>query len=469
MIRRHATTLRILLGAADAAAAIVVLIVASTLRFGPRSPLDDLFYATRDVNLIVAVYALGWPLALWSQGLYRIRARLTTRGEIVDIIKATFVFAAGLIGLLFAARVPDVSRAVLAVIFPVLTLSAVGSRLLIRWLLGEVRTRGRNMRFVLVVGTNGPARRFADLIEAHATLGLRVIGHLETDGADGETPDRPILGRLDDIEGVLHSNVVDEVAICLPVSQWALLDDIARLCEEEGKIVRIPMSLLEHTLASGRVEELGGLPIYSIVAGPDRAVALAAKRAIDVIGAAILLVVTAPLALWIALAIRRRSPGPVIFRQQRVGEHGRRFEVLKFRTMVPNAEEQLADLAQRNEIDGPAFKITDDPRVTSAGRWLRRTSLDELPQLWNVLRGEMSLVGPRPPLPSEVEGYDVWHRRRLSMKPGMTGLWQVRSRREADFDRWVETDLEYIDSWSFWLDLKILARTIPAVLGREGR
>jgi len=142
---------------------------------------------------------------------------------------------------------------------------------------------------------------------------------------------------------------------------------------------------------------------------------------------------------------------------------------LKFRTMVLDAEDQLADLAPHNEIRGPAFKVTDDPRVTPLGSWLRRSSLDELPQLWNVLRGEMSLVGPRPPLPSEVEGYDVWHRRRLSMKPGMTGLWQVRARREADFDRWVETDLEYIDGWSFWLDLKIIARTIPAVIGREGR
>jgi lipopolysaccharide/colanic/teichoic acid biosynthesis glycosyltransferase len=162
-------------------------------------------------------------------------------------------------------------------------------------------------------------------------------------------------------------------------------------------------------------------------------------------------------------------PGPAIFRQTRVGLHGRLFEVYKFRTMIDGAESQLEDLLEHNEIRGHAFKVTNDPRVTKVGRWLRRTSLDELPQLLNVLRGEMSLVGPRPPLPSEVAGYDIWHRRRLSMKPGMTGLWQIRARREADFDRWVETDLEYIDTWSFWLDLKIMLRTIPAVLGREGR
>jgi lipopolysaccharide/colanic/teichoic acid biosynthesis glycosyltransferase len=171
----------------------------------------------------------------------------------------------------------------------------------------------------------------------------------------------------------------------------------------------------------------------------------------------------------IAIAIRRDTPGGVLFRQRRVGLHGRTFDVVKFRTMADGAEERLAEVLELNEIRGHAFKATTDPRVTQVGRWLRRTSLDELPQLWNVLRGEMSLVGPRPPLPSEVVGYDVWHRRRLSMKPGMTGLWQVRARNEQEFDRWVETDLEYIDAWSFWLDLRILLQTIPAVLNREGR
>jgi exopolysaccharide biosynthesis polyprenyl glycosylphosphotransferase len=229
------------------------------------------------------------------------------------------------------------------------------------------------------------------------------------------------------------------------------------------------MYVLEHTLATGRVEELDGLPIYSIVTGPDRVVALVAKRLLDITGAAALLVLLSPLMLILALAVRQDSAGRALFKQRRVGLHGRTFEVLKFRTMHDGAEDRLTELMELNEIRGHAFKLTADPRVTRVGRWLRRTSLDELPQLWNVLRGEMSLVGPRPPLVSEVQGYNVWHRRRLSMKPGMTGLWQVRARTEQDFDRWVETDLEYIDSWSLWLDLRILLRTIPAVLNREGR
>ena len=163
------------------------------------------------------------------------------------------------------------------------------------------------------------------------------------------------------------------------------------------------------------------------------------------------------------------SPGPILFRQERVGVHGRQFSIVKFRTMVAGAEELLEELKDQNEIRGHAFKLTSDPRITKVGRWLRATSLDELPQLFNVLRGEMSIVGPRPPLVCEVAGYDIWHRRRLSMKPGITGLWQVNGRHEQDFDRWVETDLEYIDGWSFWLDLRIMARTIPAMLHRQGR
>jgi lipopolysaccharide/colanic/teichoic acid biosynthesis glycosyltransferase len=182
----------------------------------------------------------------------------------------------------------------------------------------------------------------------------------------------------------------------------------------------------------------------------------------------LLAVVLTPVMVAISAWIKLDSRGPILFRQQRIGLHGRPFEVWKFRTMVEGAEEQLEDLLDQNEVRGNAFKMAADPRVTRAGRWLRRTSLDELPQLLNVLRGEMSLVGPRPPLPAEVARYDVWHRRRLSMRPGMTGLWQVTARREPDFDRWVEADLEYIDRWSIWLDMRIILRTIPAVLGRQG-
>ena len=245
------------------------------------------------------------------------------------------------------------------------------------------------------------------------------------------------------------------------------MNAIAHLCEEEGKIVRVPIDMLDRAFAAGRVEDLDGTPVYSLVSGPDKVVALAVKRLADAAVAAIGLLVLSPLLLAIAVLIRLREGPPVLFRQVRVGLHGRRIQVLKFRTMEPDAEARQAQLEIHNEVSGHAFKMSDDPRVTRIGRFLRRTSVDELPQLLNVLRGEMSLVGPRPPLESEVLAYDIWHRRRLSMKPGITGLWQVRARREPEFDRWVASDLEYIDRWSLWLDMKILARTIPAAF--EGR
>jgi exopolysaccharide biosynthesis polyprenyl glycosylphosphotransferase len=468
MIRRHATALRILLAIVDAIVAIGVLGFAGIYRFGPNEALDPFLEVIPNPVVALVLYAAGWPLALWMQGLYRTRVRLTARSELFDIIRATLLFAAATLSLLFVLKLPDVSRAVLLIVFPSLAAGALVTRFALRWFLQRIRERGMNTRYLLILGTNGRAQAFADLVEAHDTLGVRVVGHLDA-GHETHTVTRPILGSLDEIEDVFHSTVVDEVAICLPVSQWSRIDDIARLCEEEGKIVRIPMYVLEHTLSTGRVEEFDGVPVYSLVTGPDRMVGLIAKRALDLVGGFFASIVAVPLALAIVVAIRRDTPGPAIFRQTRVGLHGRLFEVYKFRTMIDGAESQLEDLLEHNEIRGHAFKVTNDPRVTKVGRWLRRTSLDELPQLLNVLRGEMSLVGPRPPLPSEVAGYDIWHRRRLSMKPGMTGLWQIRARREADFDRWVETDLEYIDTWSFWLDLKIMLRTIPAVLGREGR
>jgi exopolysaccharide biosynthesis polyprenyl glycosylphosphotransferase len=280
---------------------------------------------------------------------------------------------------------------------------------------------------------------------------------------------RPVLGDLDDIEAILHGLVVDEIVVCLDIDDRHMTEPIARLCEDEGRVVRIPMTKSASIVPGGHLEMFDGIEVLSLVYGPDRALGMLAKRAIDVVLASVALVVLSPVLLLVALVVRLNDGAPVLFRQTRIGLQGRPFNVVKFRTMVLDAESMLPDLEARNEIRGPAFKLTDDPRLTRTGGWLRRTSIDELPQLWNVLRGEMSLVGPRPPLPSEVEDYDVWHRRRLSMQPGITGLWQVAARREPDFDRWVRLDLDYIDRWSLWLDLKIMFRTIPAMLEGEGR
>ncbi len=257
---------------------------------------------------------------------------------------------------------------------------------------------------------------------------------------------------------------VDEILAVFGPDELVYLEPIVAIAQEEGKRLRLVLVPGLGPVSGGRVETLGAHEVLTISNGPDRLVALGVKRLLDIALSATALLLLSPLLVALALAVRLEDRGPVLFRQTRVGLHGRLFRIVKFRSMQLDAEEQLAAIAGANEISGPAFKMTDDPRITRVGRFLRRTSLDELPQLWNVLRGQMSLVGPRPPIPAEVLSYDLWHRRRLSMKPGITGLWQVSARLETEFSRWVELDLAYIDRWSLWLDLKIMIRTVPAML-----
>ena len=249
---------------------------------------------------------------------------------------------------------------------------------------------------------------------------------------------------------------------------WALIEPLARLCEEEGKIVRIPISEAGLVIPGAQVEEVGGIQVASLLYGPDRTLGLLAKRVIDIVLAVVGLVLLSPVLLGAAIAVAVSGGRPVLFRQIRVGLHGRPFSIVKFRTMVPDAEERYEEVAGLSDTQGAAFKMKDDPRVTRLGRILRSTSIDELPQLWNVLRGQMSIVGPRPAPPREVAGYDVWHRRRLAMKPGITGLWQVEARFDEEFDHRASLDLAYIDQWSIWLDLKIIFRTVPALIANPG-
>jgi len=463
VIRRHALAFRMVLVSADVLVAILALWFAAALRFGSggMAIVADRF---PDPMPAGAIYVAGWVGVLWLRGLYRPRARLTVRREILDVTAATITF--GVIGLsvLYFSKEADLSRALIVALLPTLAVGAIISRYLIRTILVWLRATGKNTRFMLIAGTGPAAERFANLVEGRLELGVRVIGHLLENGHPVAAVSRPILGGLADFERVLHERIVDEVAICLAPDHWEHVDDIANIASEEGKIVRIPSVFPLRSVGMGPAEMIGDMAVRSIVHGPDRVVALVGKRLLDVAGSAVALAVFAiPMGL-IALLIRLDSPGPALYRQARVGIHGRPFGMVKFRSMVNGAEAQLEELLSQNVINGHAFKMPHDPRITRLGRFLRRTSLDELPQLWNVLRGQMSLVGPRPPLPAEVERYDIWHRRRLSMTPGMTGLWQVRGRREADFNRWVEYDLNYIDSWSLWLDLKILAQTIPAMI-----
>ena len=243
---------------------------------------------------------------------------------------------------------------------------------------------------------------------------------------------------------------------------------IVRECERRQVSARIVPDLFQMSLSRVDVDDLGGVPLIGVREVGFGRESLLIKRGVVVVGAVAMLVLGAPLLGLIALAIRLGSPGPTVFRQTRVGAGGKRFEMFKFRSMREGAEAELEQLLDLNEADGQFFKIRDDPRLTRVGRFLRRTSLDELPQLWNVLRGEMSLVGPRPPVPAQVSRYMEWHKRRLDVRPGMTGLWQVSGRSLLTFDETVLLDIYYIENWSLWLDFKILLRTIPTVLFGAG-
>jgi exopolysaccharide biosynthesis polyprenyl glycosylphosphotransferase len=261
---------------------------------------------------------------------------------------------------------------------------------------------------------------------------------------------------------------VDDVIFAVHRRELDRLEDLFLSLQEQGIRTRFAMDLFPHTRARVELEELDGVPLVSFSTTPTSTLQLMLKRALDVALAAFLLLIGTPIAGMIALTIKLTSRGNVLFRQTRCGLNGRSFTLYKFRTMVEDAEERRRELMHLNEMNGPVFKLKLDPRVTRLGRFLRRFSLDELPQLWNVLRGDMSLVGPRPPIPEEVAQYQRWQRRRLAMKPGLTCLWQISGRNNVDFDRWMQLDLEYIDSWSPLLDLKILLKTVPVVLSGRG-
>ena len=350
------------------------------------------------------------------------------------------------------------------------TLLAV-ERILIRQAARVARRQGFNYRNVLIVGTGERAARLGALVEGHRDWGLRLLGFLQTGQEAGQPSGGTtalVIGRVEELPQVLDRLVVDEVLFAVPRQELAELEEWLTLCRDSGVRTLLALEAFSPRFSATDVEDFAGERLLTFSMTPTNEWFLFFKRAGDIFLSLMLLILCLPVMGLIALLIQWDSPGPVFFRQTRVGLNGRRFTLLKFRSMVQDAEARQKELLAQNQMNGPVFKLRDDPRVTRIGWILRRTSLDELPQLLNVLRGDMSLVGPRPPVPDEVERYQRWQRRRLSMRPGLTCLWQVRGRNEIDFDAWMRMDLEYIDRWSLWLDAKILLRTIPAVLSGRG-
>ncbi len=472
MIRRHTAALHLALVLTDAALAIFLFIGLSVVRFGADNWRLAWESYQLDGVLAAIAYALILVTLLWIRGLYQLRVRWSPRREAVDILFAIILLAVVVFTALYIFKLPTVSRLFLLILFPAQAVLTIAVRAAIRFAFVQARARGYNLRFLLIVGANDRASAFADSIARHRELGLQPIGHLASPhdrktGVDRQVR-RPILGDLADIEDILHGSVVDEVAICLTSDDMEVVEPIARLCEEEGRVVRIPMAQPGLVVPGGTLEDFDGIRVLSLVYGPDRTIGMIIKRLLDVGLAAVGIIVLSPVLIGCAIALLLTEGRPILFRQVRVGLHGRPFSIVKFRSMATDAEARYSEVEALSDTKGAAFKMRDDPRVTGIGRFLRKTSIDELPQLWNVLRGEMSIVGPRPAPPREVVGYDVWHRRRLSMKPGITGLWQVEARFDEDFDNRARLDLTYIDRWTLFLDIQIILRTIPALVAKPG-
>jgi exopolysaccharide biosynthesis polyprenyl glycosylphosphotransferase len=445
-------------------------------RLAPQTFPSHLYALGEYLPLLPLALAI-WGALLLSSGRYRSHRTVPLIDEAWAIIRVCASGAIVFTLALYVSRLDErllgddrISRfwALLFAIFSCLFL--LTEKLAIRLTSRYVRSHGFNYRTVLVVGTSPTALRIADSIHGHRFWGYRILGFIRNGHAPEEPwPSRhPILGEITDIPRIVESNVVDDVIFAVHRRELDRLEDLFLSLQEQGIRTRFAMDLFPHTRAQVQLEDLDGMPLLSFATTPTSQLQLMAKRLLDVTVAALLMLIALPIVGMIALAIKVTSGGNVLFRQTRCGLNGRFFTLYKFRTMVEDAEERRRELLHLNEMNGPVFKLRSDPRVTAFGRFLRRFSLDELPQLWNVLRGDMSLVGPRPPIPEEVAKYQRWQRRRLAMKPGLTCLWQVSGRNDLDFDRWMQLDLEYIDSWTPLLDLKILLKTIPAVLSGKG-
>lgn len=402
---------------------------------------------------------------LWSQHLYASHRTHRLFQEIKEVIQVTLLCHGFLWGIIVFLKKTYISRSFLGLFFLLNLLFWLGEKLTLRWIAQQVRRRGFNFRNLLIIGDGPKAVQLAQMIRQNPHWGYRFLGYV----SDGPKPlQEPHLGKLEDLPQILTNTVVDDVIF---VAHRRKLEDLSpwiALCQELGIYTRIALHTLPRMASKLTLEEIDHTPMVALFRIPTNLVALGIKRTMDILGSLVGLILTAPLMVLIAMAIKLDSPGPILFTQRRCGLNGRKFTLYKFRTMVKDADQRKDEVVHLNEMDGPVFKAKKDPRITRVGKILRRFSLDELPQLWNVFKGEMSLVGPRPPLPEEVEKYEKWQRRRLSMKPGITCLWQISGRSKLDFQTWMALDLKYIDEWSLSLDLKILLKTIPAVIFARG-
>ncbi|MCX6637459.1 MAG: sugar transferase [Acidobacteria bacterium] len=469
MYSRHHRKARVLFGLADVVLTALAFQAAYQIRLKLR--FERVFFLTPPVHALLLGYAiLTWVLIGMSLGIYERLDSAKARAILRDGLRQCALTGVALVIFEYLLRL-DLSRPFLALFVALAGALTCLFRLNAGRLAGLIRREFTAPHYILIVGLGDRARKFAETIEQSGDTGARLIGFLS---GDQERPPSIRIGgeypvySLADLDMLLQRHVIDEILFAVDSNQLADLEEVFLFCDEEGVRTRVLVDFFPHVNSEVYLDRLGAAPLLTFSAAPHDELRLLAKRASDILlgGAALLLL--APAMALIALAIRLSSPGPAVFRQVRCGLNGRRFVFYKFRSMCRNAEELKPGLAHLNARDDVVFKIPNDPRLTPIGKLIRKFSIDEWPQLWNVLKGDMALVGPRPAIPEEVEQYKRWQRRRLRMRPGLTCLWAVSGRDALDFETWMKMDMQYIDTWSLALDWKIMLRTIPRVLTGKG-
>jgi exopolysaccharide biosynthesis polyprenyl glycosylphosphotransferase len=463
---RHKKKRVILFALADVILTIFTFELAYRIRVA--LPLEHLFYMLPPTKALL----IGTAIITWAGlgFLLRVYDRLES-GEPSAILRDSIQqVAAGtllIVSLLFLLKL-DVSRSFIGLF----AFSNVIALIVARARAGDLRRGFGATSFFLIVGTGETGRQVAKAFEQAEPYGIKLRAFVDV--AEPSPQAEIALGHVYPVHAVaelpalLRNQVIDEIIFAVDREKLSELEDIFLLCDEEGVRTRVVVNFFPHVNSEVFLDQFGSFSLLTFAATPHDEIRLFLKRALDFsLALATLIVLALPLGL-IALLVRITSRGPAIFRQVRCGLNGRRFTFYKLRSMCQDAEIKKPELARLNERDGPVFKMSKDPRLTPLGRYLRRFSIDEWPQLWNVLRGDMSFVGPRPALPSEVEHYKPWQRRRLRMKPGLTCLWVLQGRDHLDFETWMRLDMEYIDNWSLLLDLKILLRSFPRVLLGRG-
>ena len=424
-----------------------------------------LFFMKKNVVLLIGSVPV-WLLFLSFHGAYKDIRTKTILREFFIVAKTSLFATITLGSFIFIFKLTLTSRLFIATNIVVTSLFITIMKGVVNKIFEHIHQSGYNQINLLIVGTGKRAREFIKTVKKHANWGLNIVGLIDDEhGLFGQDIEGfRVLGRIQDIPFILHRIVVDRVIFVVPRLWLNRIDEAILACEREGISTSISMDLYNLRIAKVHQTDFSGFPLLEFETFSAKEWQLFIKRVLDIFISVVSLILFSPLILITIIAIKSTSKGPILFAQERSGLNGRKFNVYKFRTMIVGAEFKKKELEKMNEMDGPVFKIKKDPRITQVGRFLRKFSIDEIPQLINVLKGDMSIVGPRPPLPVEVELYKMWQRRRLSLKPGLTCIWQVSGRNKIRFEKWMEMDLEYIDKWSLWLDFKILFKTFFVVL-----